>query len=240
METGLGPSNHLQQLWLMHLADSALPIGALAHSFDLETLTSDGTLTTEQLESFLRDYLTEAGVLDGITCRAGHKLGTHGDPYEFEHEWAALNMRCSALKPARESRAASGALGRRFLLLVLSLQEHLAIRCALETARRAGVETHFSASFGLAGGALGLDEDAVVLAYLQQALTGLVSACQRLLPLGQSRASQILWRLKAPLIAAAEQSRATSLADDGCSFFAPLVEIASMRHPTLPTRLFIS
>jgi urease accessory protein len=79
---------------------------------------------------------------------------------------------------------------------------------------------------------LGIDEDAAVLAYLQQSVTGLVSACQRLMPLGQVAAARIVWNLKPAMIQAA-------LAKE-LSCFTPLPEIASMRHPLLETRLFIS
>src|ERR1700682_415000 len=64
----------LAHLQLMHLADSALPIGALAHSFGLESLTSAEILTNRNLESFLRAYIQEAGLLETVFCREAFRL----------------------------------------------------------------------------------------------------------------------------------------------------------------------
>ncbi len=52
-------------------------------------------------------------------------------------------------------------------------------------------------AFGLAGGHLGIAEEAITTAYLRQSLAGLISACQRLMPLGQIAASCMIWNLKA-------------------------------------------
>ena len=108
------------------------------------------------------------------------------------------------------------------------------------SAKDAREDIHYSAAFGLAGCILGIDEEAVVLAHLQQTLFGLVSACQRLLPLGQSRASSIVWHLKPTLIDAANHSAELALNEDQIALFTPLLDSASMRHPVLMTRLFIS
>ncbi|HYE66881.1 MAG TPA: urease accessory UreF family protein [Pyrinomonadaceae bacterium] len=230
----------LKQLWLMQLSDSALPIGAMTHSFGIETLTAEGLLGVEQLEGFLRDYLSEAGALESAFCRAAYRLAkVSGNSFERD-AWLTLNLQLSAFKPARESRVSSAILGRRFLLLVSELTEWPLIEEALEAAKQAGIEIHHSTAFGLAGGALELAEETTLLAYGHQVLANLIYACQRLLPLGQSRASRICWNLKPLLVEIAERSCAGEFDPDAVACHTPLVELGSMRHPTLATRLFIS
>jgi urease accessory protein len=253
MDTG-----HLDVLRLLQLADSALPVGSAAHSFGLETLVEDEALTAAGLESFLADHLAEAGAQEGAFCRAAHRLAAEVTrrAQEFRSDvWLEINRRLSARKGARESRSASATLGRRLLGLASELERRPPLTEAAEAARRADVDTHHSAAFGLVGGAFGLDEEVAVEAYLHQTLYGLVSACQRLMPLGQTRAQQILWRLKPSIVAAAELSRgnfgnlsrggldltrdAVAVCEEVCCF-TPLLDLGSMRHTSLTTRLFIS
>src|SRR5260370_7985894 len=111
-------TDYLTLLRLMQLADSALPVGATAHSFGLETLGSEEYLEVQQLGAFLKDYLEEAGVVEGAFCCLGYRLSSHTDLALFTAQWLALNERLSAIKTSRESRAASTALGRRFLQLI--------------------------------------------------------------------------------------------------------------------------
>jgi urease accessory protein len=210
----------LALLRLLHLADSALPVGAAAHSFGLESLIEDGCVTVDGLEEFLRGYLEESGALDAGYCRAAHELSrVRGD--EFEARWEELNRRLSARRIARESREASLTMGRRFLALAATLLAPADLPA----------EAHHVAAFGLAAGFAGVDERSTVLGWLHQSVAALVSAAQRLAPLGQTRASGILWSLK-PLMA--------EIAEGGADCFMPLPEVAAMRHSKLPTRLFIS
>ena len=237
-EESMVTMNALQFLRLLQLSDSVLPIGSTAHSFGLETLTEAGELRVEKLEVFLQEYLAEAGGLEAAFCRRSYRI--FSQDVSFEQQWLALNNDLSAFKTARESRGASATLGRRFLQLVAGLEESTALNRIARLAKSQGVEIHYSTAFGLVGRFLDVAEAATVLAYLQQSLAGLVSACQRLLPLGQSQASAILWRLKRTLIEVAQSSEDFAEHPEECAIFTPLLDLGSMRHPNLTTRLFIS
>jgi urease accessory protein len=229
-------------LRLLQLADSALPIGATAHSFGLETLTSEDEVGVEQLVPFFKDYLVEAGELECAFCILGYRsaLASLEDSAAGIQQWLKLNTRLSAYKPARESRAASATLGRRFLQLVATLEEQALLYNALATAKSQQIETHYSMAFGLVGGLLNVGEQATALAYLQQTLSALISASQRLLPLGQSYASAIQWQLKPLMGEIVMHSQQAADYPEQLATFTPLLDAGSMRHPTLTTRLFIS
>jgi urease accessory protein len=219
-------------LRMQQLADSAFPIGAAAHSFGLESLADAGLLDAENLEAFLKDYIQEAGVLEAAYCARSCDLGRASG--RQLSTWVAWNLELAARKPARESREASAAMGKRFLDLAARLSNSDLLRAATDQ----GSEVHLAPCFGLAAGTLGVDAELAAAAFLQQSLTTLVSCCQRLLPLGQTRAHEILWRLKPAIDEAAQLQAGIVLRDISC--FSPLLDVASARHPTLHTRLFIS
>jgi urease accessory protein len=231
-------SEELAHLRLLHLADSALPIGSLAHSFGLETLVSTGMLQAADLPEFLRGYLREAGTLEAVACReAFHLAQADGEAFAAAR-WIELNDCLSALKPARESRAASTTLGRNFLHAVMGVGDFPVLRKAREASLEFGGQIHQSAAFGLVSGALAFDKTRAVLAYIHQMCACLISACQRLMPLGQTEATRLLWNLKASIIEVAADSANLNLETVTCT--TPLLDWGAMEHPALATRLFVS
>ena len=221
-------------LRLQQIADSAIPIGGAAHSFGLESLVEAGLLSVEELERFFTDYLEEAGAVEAAYCA---RSAVVREAPELP-AWLEWNAELGARKMARESREGSAAMGRRFLQLAARVSGDPLLSAAVAQALESGAEVHLATCFGLAAGAFGVDAELAALAYLQQSVTTLISACQRLLPLGQTRAQEILWNLKPAIGSAAERGGSLPLARAGS--FSPLLDVASARHPTLHTRLFIS
>jgi len=203
-------------LRLLQLADSAVPIGGTAHSFGVETLTEEGYLTSETAEAFFHEYIGEAGSLEASFVRRAWR---GEDPIQLNDEYTAR-------KPARESREASQKMGQRFARLVTAMTQEPGIPDGLS----------YPIAFGVAGARMGIEEHATILAYLRQSLAGLVSACQRLMPIGQVAASCLQWNLMPSIEGAVLASQDNEEA--GC--FNPLSELASMRHGSIETRLFIS
>lgn len=230
----------IRSLWLLQLSDTALPIGALNHSFGLETLTAEESLSADGLQSFLHDYLHEVSALEIHFCGAAYRLGVEALDRLPIQRWLDLNTRLSAFKLARESRIASATLGRRFLRLVNGFANSPILLTALNAAHEKETDIHHCAAFGLAGAALGIDEDATLLAYGHQSLANLISACQRLLPVGQMQATRVLWELKPVLVELVTRAQENHFDVDEAACFAPLLEMGSMRHPSLQTRLFVS
>ncbi len=214
-------------LRLLHLADSALPIGSLSHSYGLECLTSERHVTRDNIFDYISNLLDESWLMDAVYCRTAH--GSTNDMAQLQ----ALNERLSAIRVARETRLASLALGRRFLNLVADLERSEVLITAL-----ALDEMHFAVAFGLVSGALRFNADDTVMAFLHQSVLNILSTAQRLISLGQTDAGRIAWNLKLPILETTKKSAALKPEDVFC--FSHLPDLASMRHPVLPTRLFIS
>jgi urease accessory protein len=226
-------SASLGVLQILQLADSALPVGSLSHSFGLEALVFDDDIehNVESCPASLRWYLesclSESLLVDAVFCREAHARSLHDAPV------SDLNQQISALRVARESREASLTMGRRFAALAAALHPNASL------SRLASLEElHHSVAFGYTLGVLAIGADLTVSAFLHQCVINTISAAQRLLPLGQIQASRIAWDLKPAILEAVEESR--NIAFSAVCSFAHLPEMASMRHACLPTRLFIS
>jgi urease accessory protein len=224
---------HLSLLQLLQLSDSALPVGSLSHSLGLEALISDGDLEDDvetcpvALARYLEDLLSEWLLVDAVYCREAHACAIGGIQIRD------LNQQISALRTAREAREASLTMGRRFAVLAAALQPEPAL---IELAKLE--ELHHAVAFGYTFGILSIDSDLTVGSFLHQTMLTAISAAQRLLPLGQTQANRIAWDLKHAILAVVQQSR--SLSPSAVCCFAHLPDIACMRHPCLPTRLFVS
>jgi urease accessory protein len=119
------------------------------------------------------------------------------------------------------------------------MSQYSCLTDALQATRAKGVECHHVAAFGLTSGVLALAQEAALLAYFHQAVVGLLAACQKLVPIGQSELVRLRWRLKQTLVEVVASSASVNwrTTPPCCT---PSLDVASMRHPGLAVRLFIS
>jgi urease accessory protein len=225
-----------QFLSLLQFADGLFPAGAYAHSFGLETCVQSGEVRDAAgVEGFLRAYLEgSAGPMDAVAVTCARRAAENHDL----ETCLALDEALDAMKAASELREASRQMGRQTLRVATHLPSAPLLDEFAKAVADASTPGHHPVVFGMIGGALAWDALEMTGAYLYSTSAALVGAALRLLPLGQLAGQQILWSVR-PLIAELAEHTQNKSEDDIWSF-APVLEIASMRHARLDARLFRS
>jgi len=221
---------------LLQAGDSFYPTGSYAHSFGLEGLVQAGVIRDRET---LRAFVLQSAL---PTLRQVElPLAAHAWRAFATPDWTAIGELCllsSALKTAREARTASENIGRQRAELTAALH---ASPLAHEFLRRASEHdwpTGAAIAAALEGRVLGAPLTAVLAGITYANLAALISAAMKILRLGQNASQSLLTEAlrAAPEIIAAAES--TPL--DEIGWFNPWLDIASARHETADSRMFIS
>lgn len=218
---------------LLQLSDSAFPTGSFSHSMGLETLVEEGRVSgATQLQAVVEDYVGALATSDCAAVRETLQTSSIADV-------AQLDNALSATKLARESRAASTATGTSLLEAVAAFELEDSLVRELTTAVRTGsAPGNLAVAYGAVCRSLGISATVAVTSYLYTAAAGLVTAGQKLIPLGQRTAQGVAYRLRDAIAEAVCRSETAASAD--LFSFAPVTEIASMAHERQRVRLYIS
>ena len=230
----MNPDRATALLALLQLNDSLFPSGAFTHSYGLEQLAREGIVRTPaDVERFV------AATLAGSLATADAVTALRAFIAARENDLEAVIAADRALlrtKLAAELRAAALSVGRR-LLAETSAHVEAPLLTAYEARVRADRELGVHAAvFGAVCSSLGVEAEDVVPACLLGTATALLQASMRLLPVSHRDVQSILHRLR-PRIAALAQSTVTTSPPRS---FAPLQDVASMRHARAEARLFSS
>ena len=221
---------------LLQTTDSMFPTGAYAHSFGLEGAVQDGLVTdTASLDEFLANQIVPALRQLELPCTRHAFNAAHDDDLEtlceFDRQYAAL-------KGTYELREASARTGRQRLALLKKIDPSEWWE-KMDTARRAGeLDAHDVIVMGAQGARTNIPLEAVLTAVYYQALAALVTASLKLIRIGQEACQDLLSKHLAEAPAAIKAAREVSPEDMG--WFSPTLDIASARHETAYTRLFIT
>ena len=220
-------------LALLQFTDSFFPTGAFAHSFGLETYVQDGQIRDrETLESFLRSTLYH-----GIRTGDALAVGLAYNATEIERI-VDLDRRLTAMKIPRELREGSVKIGKQFLRNAAALAKSEMLDDYANRIQLGKCAGHHPIAYGLVASAAGIDQLSTLLGYLHAFVVSQVSAAVRLIPLKPTDGQRVIQHLRSDLLEIARFAQNADLCDLGG--FTPGLDIQSMRHERLYSRLFIS
>ena len=207
------------QTWL----SPAFPVGAFGYSHGLETVIQDGAVADADALSGWIAGLIEFG--SGWT-----------DAVLFAAAWNAAGDAAALAETAELAQALSPSLERRRETLALGEAFLIAARAWGPTPIQG--EAAYPVAVGAVCGAAAIPPTAALAVFLNAFAANLVSVAVRLVPLGQTRGVAVIAALEPLVLETAGRAAATTLDDLGSA--ALLSDIASMRHETLASRIFIS
>lgn len=221
---------------LMSWMSPSWPIGAFAHSSGLEWAVEAGHVVDRATTAEWIATLIEHGPLrnDVVLFVHAWRAADAGDATRLA-EVAELAAAAQSSFERRLEATAQGAAFRRIAIASCEGEEFTALLAAIEDEDLA---------YPVAAAVLFAAHDIALkpglTAWLHGAAANLVSAAQRLVPLGQTDGQKVLRDLRGPIFTAVETALTLPDADPfdqlgGCTLVA---EIGCMAHETQYTRLF--
>lgn len=226
---------------LLAWASPTFPTGAFSYSHGLEAAAADGAVRDRAtLETWIAATVAHgSGRIDADILRDAWRVAAAGDDAAF----AEVNRRGVAYRGTAELALESEQQGAAFVAAYEAAWSNLHSDPPPQAGEGrsggfTGEGTCHAAIFGAAAARAGAPLSDALTAYLYAFAANLMSAGLRLGIVGQSDGQRILAGLE-PVVAAAVNASLTRDAEDfGSAGFA--VDIASMAHETLYTRLFRS
>lgn len=217
---------------LLAWTSPAYPVGAFTYSHGLETAVDDGRVVNlDTLVDYVDAVLARGGGwADAVLFAHGWRAAGDADRFDAVAELAA------AFRASSETALESHQQGRSFLTVTRRAWPHPALDAF--AVRNGARPIAHAAVLALATAAHAIPLAPALNAYLHGTAANLVSAGVRLVPLGQTDGQIATAMLAGRIEAIAERAMITPLDDLGTA--APLLELASLHHETLYTRLFRS
>ena len=225
--------------WFLHLLqihDSAFPTGSFAHSFGMETYIQENVIRNEDdLREFCDMYIRHnLASTDAIIAKEAYNLTKNRDIKGLIH----LENICQGIKLSPETRKGSSMMGRRFLQTVYPLSDEEFLTIWYEKVKSKEIQGHYPVVYGIYTAMLGVDVKMSLETFLYSSITALVQNAVRAVPLGQMSGVKTTFALLPTIQETAQQVMGLTLDDLDNNSIA--LEIASMKHEFLHSRLFIS
>jgi len=211
---------------LMTWLSPAFPVGAFSYSGGLEQVVADGDVRDAgTLKDWLESLLAYGNLWnDAVLLAEAHRA------FADDERLAEVAALAEALSGSAERHRETMLQGGAFLAAAASWPHPVLDRLGRAAA--------YPVAVGAVAAAHGIAVEAGLAAYLHAVASNLVSVAIRCGVIGQKGGVAVLAGLEARIVASAEWAAGSTLDDLGAATLR--AEIASLRHETLPTRLFRS
>jgi urease accessory protein len=227
-------SNSLLQL--LHLCDTALPIGGFSHSAGLETYTQEGIITDKNsAKEFVIQQLSQnLFYTDAALLSLAYEAACNNDLKTI----IELDDICTAVKLPKEMRLASNKLGIRLLKIFAKSDAFILTKKYRECIFKKESFGHYCIAFGLLSHDMNINKEQALTGFYYNAATGFVTNSVKLIPLGQHDGQEILLSLFTLINELVQQSLQPD--KDMIGYCCAGFDIRSMQHEQLYSRLYMS
>lgn len=219
---------------LMQIAGGTFPSGAFSQSWGLETYIYEKRIRdAKSVSDFLETYLeSNIGKCEGPIVRRAFELA---EPLD-EDSISELENLSIAVKLTKESREANMRMGKaimRVMKEVLPGPQLMALKTAL-----GGNSISYPVAYGAICRYMGADAAGTLQGFVFSTLNALVQSAVKLIPLGNTEAQKIIFDSRSIMEKTVKCSMETSIED--IANFCPALDMASIKHESLPVRLYMS
>ena len=206
-------------LTLSQWISPSYPVGSFTYSHGLEALVNLRWLgNAENLYEWLSNILQSgAARTDALFLAAAYNCSS-------DEALIEMNMKARALASSQERLLEMDELGKAFKSITEAVWP-------IEIG-----ELVYPIAIGFCANAEGIEITLTACLYLQAYVSNLVSAAQRLMPLGQTEAQKIIKTLSPICLQLADETRDGNLDNIYSSVF--ISDIAAMKHETQVSRIF--
>lgn len=223
-------------LQLLHVSDSALPIGGFSHSSGLETYVQGGTVNDKvSAKEFVIQQLSQnIFYTDAALLSLAYDAACNNDLETI----IELDNLCTAVKLPREIRLASNKLGVRLLKIFENNDAFVLPKKYKECILNNEAFGHYCISFGILSYAMNIDKQQALTGFYYNAANGFITNSVKLIPLGQQDGQEILRSLFPFINELANQSLLPD--KDMVGYCCAGFDIRCMQHEQLYSRLYMS
>lgn len=222
---------------LLQINDSLFPIGSYTQSYGLETyIQKEIVVDLDSAFNYLKKQLHTSFLYnDLLVIKIAYKYAKNLDIKKL----IELEKISKAAKTAKELREASLKLGNRFMRAVEGIDLNFDTKFLNEycvACKKIGISHTVAYAVFCATASIDLNE--AIASYLYAQTSSSVTNCVKLVPLSQTSGQQILYKLHESFDCLLNELEL--LDEDSLFLSCPALDIRSMQHEILYSRLYMS